>query len=80
MDSVFVYTISVAVLYAILSVIRNRFNKSDPKSSRDIAVESMVAGLATFSSYYLLNSLGYATISSVQKGGSTAAFVSKPEF
>lgn len=80
MDSVFIYTIAVVVIYAIFSVIRNRFNRENPKLSKEIMVESCIAGLATFASYYLLSSLGYATITTIHKGKSTAAFTSKPEF
>ena len=80
MDSVFLYTIAVTVIYAIFSVVRNRFNRENPKLPKEIVVESSIAGLATFASYYLLSSLGYATISNIQKGKNTAAFTSKPEF
>jgi len=80
MDSIFTYVFTVTVLYAILSVVRNRLSPNDPKTPKEIMKESLLAGSATLTSYYLLNSLGFATISQVQKGGSTPAFTSRPEF
>jgi hypothetical protein len=80
MDTVLIYTLVVTVLYAILCIFRNKVNPENAKSPKDIAIDSLLAGSATFSSYYLLSSLGYATITPIQKGGSTVAFTSKPEF
>lgn len=80
MDSVLIYTLVVTVLYAILCILRNKMNPENAKSPKDILIDSLLAGSAVFSSYYLLSSLGYATISPIQKGGSTAAFTTKPEF
>ena len=80
MDSIFTYVFTVTVLYAILSVVRNRLSPNEPKTPKEIMTESLLAGSATLTSYYLLSSLGFATIAQVQKGGSTPAFTSRPEF
>ena len=47
MDSIFTYVFTVTVLYAILSVVRNRLSPNEPKTPKEKIKESLLAGSAT---------------------------------
>ena len=79
MQTNIIFSIIVSIIYFIATLTLNRFIE-DKKTLKVIAQESCLVFLSVLVGSYSVDFLGLATIAVKQKGGSTAAFITKPEF
>ena len=79
MDTVFIFAAFIGILYAILAFARNHLTDSS-KTPKDLFIDILSVFGVVVVSHYVLDSFGYASICSLQKGDSTKAFTSNPDF
>jgi Kef-type K+ transport system membrane component KefB len=79
MDTAFIFAAFVGTLYAILAFARNHLTESK-KAPKDLFMDTLSVFGLVIVSHYLLDSFGYASICALQKGDSTKAFTSNPDF
>ena len=79
MQTNIIFSIIVSIIYFIATLTLNRFIE-DKKTLNVITRESCLVFLSVFIGSYSIDFLGLASLTIKQNGGSTAAFITKPEF
>ena len=80
METTFMFAAALAIVYAIFTIARNRLSTEYTKPTKEIAIDSSMVFLVTLATAFVMDSFGFASIISLQKGSNTAAFTKKPDF
>ena len=79
MQTTIIFSIIIGIIYFIASLTLNRFIE-EKKTLKVILRDSCLVFLSVLVGSFSVDFLGLATFSVKQKGGSTAAFITKPDF
>ena len=79
MQTTIIFSIIIGIIYFIASLTLNRFIE-EKKTLKVILRDSCLVFLSVLVGSYSVDFVGLATLSVKQKGGSTAAFITKPDF